>query len=403
MNQPIGPLPVPPASGKEVVEGPSLFFTAEESDSKDFNDLLESELEDEPTEHNKARECEAWCVYGHAEPMAQLPQIVLAISTGTERGALTEESMQRPAGGVAQAAEESIEPAPMEQDPPLEDEVDSALTSLLRTMKPAQQNLPAPLTGSITEAEQIAGKPVESGKIISGIPVAQEPPMLFASQKEEESAQWQNAVLSEASGGANRLEAEIPLRIEGLSRLSEPKSEFEAAEITPVSAVPPEWSSFESVADLADIQAPRKVEGTEMVDAIRTHVELLRGSSQSKMDVILRPDGQTELFLHVEKVNGQILVQARCDRGDFARLEANWSGIQQSLATQGVRVEALQNGATLNNDPHSWNNSENSTGKQFSSREERHDGFIEQEPSTKNRPKQSVATNGSERGWQSWA
>ena len=140
-----------------------------------------------------------------------------------------------------------------------------------------------------------------------------------------------------------------------------------------------------------------------MVEAIRTHVELLKGSTEKKMDVILRPDGQTELRLHVEKVNGQILVQARCDRGDFARLEANWSAIQQSLGSQGVRVEALQNGVTLNNDPQSWNHSGSSEGQQFDSREENKSRFIEQENSNPKRPKQAVATNGSGRGWQSWA
>jgi hypothetical protein len=60
------------------------------------------------------------------------------------------------------------------------------------------------------------------------------------------------------------------------------------------------------------------------------------------MAVVLKPDSQTEIFLHLATRNGQIEIQARFERGDFAGLSGHWAQLQQTLAQQGVRLSHLQ-------------------------------------------------------------
>jgi hypothetical protein len=228
--------------------------------------------------------------------------------------------------------------------------------------------------------------------------------MLSASQNQEESAQKQNLVISDDDFQVSSFESSVQVRASLPPSESAPKRELaapEPREFASVEAVTPEWSSFEGISDSLDIQAPKSVDSIEVAEAIRTHVELLRSSGQGKLDVVLRPDGHTELRLQVEKVNGQILVQARCDRGDFVRLEANWSAVQQSLAQQGVRVEALQNGAAFQQ--HGWNDSSRSSHQHDGSPREHEPKFIDLERPVPNRPKKPATSSGSARGWQSWA
>jgi hypothetical protein len=404
MNQSICPLPFAPASDKGVVEGNSLLHPSEDSAPKDFHDLLDSELDDVTAETQKATEVDPWTLYGHAQPVPQLLQILVPVSGEVSANIpLPTEPLESARQGLAEeisggnsqvSKKEGVAGDSGEENPSLE--------TLLRVIKPTLQNIPLQNPMTTQKPEQIAGNPLEAAKMTNGIPAAQGPSMLFADEKEEESATQQSIALSEAVTDSG-FEAEILVRTNNSPRESASKGDYNLPEVTPVNAVTPEWSSFEGVLDVAEVQAPRKTESTEIAQAIRTHVELLRTSGQDKVDVVLRPDGQTELRLHVEKVNGQILIQARCDRGDFARLDANWGAIQQSLATQGVRVEALQNGATLQNDSQHWNHSSTSSGEQFGSREENKTRFIEQERFVPTRPKQSATSSGSARGWQSWA
>ena len=77
MSQPICPLPFAPVSDKGVVEGASLLPTGEGSYQKDFGNLLDAELGDEASESTKLEEGAAWAVYGHSQPVVQLPQLLL--------------------------------------------------------------------------------------------------------------------------------------------------------------------------------------------------------------------------------------------------------------------------------------------------------------------------------------
>ncbi|HVK58791.1 MAG TPA: hypothetical protein VM735_08435, partial [Candidatus Kapabacteria bacterium] len=283
-----------------------------------------------------------------------------------------------------------------------EQSTDPAGRTLLEIVRPVQKKIPlnAPIPASL--AEQIAGNTPQPAKKGSGIPAAQSPPMLLTSQKQEETATKQKSAVLEAGFAVEAAEAKVEFRTGTSPRESAPKRDLELAEFSTVDSITPEWSSFDGILETAEVHAPKDVESLEVVQAIRTHVELLRTSGQGKLDVVLRPDSQTQLHLQVERVNGQILVQARCDRGDFLRLEANWSAVQQSLANQGVRVEALQQSPNFQQHQ-SFNGSFSSAEHHSSSRQEKETKFFERELSVPNHPKKPAASSTTARGWQSWA
>lgn len=88
--------------------------------------------------------------------------------------------------------------------------------------------------------------------------------------------------------------------------------------------------------------------------AVRTAEQLLQNMTREvaqfkrfnaeSMAVVLKPDAQTEIFLHLASRNGQIEIQARFERGDFASLNGQWAQLQQTLSLQGVRLSNLQEG-----------------------------------------------------------
>ena len=68
----------------------------------------------------------------------------------------------------------------------------------------------------------------------------------------------------------------------------------------------------------------------------------LRAARKDSMEVVIRPDTQTEMVLHLSRQNGLVDVEARMQRGDVGTLTQQWSQLQHSLAQQGIRLNALQ-------------------------------------------------------------
>ena len=69
---------------------------------------------------------------------------------------------------------------------------------------------------------------------------------------------------------------------------------------------------------------------------------VLRQHPSDSMTVVLRPDSQTELFVHFHQQNGVMQASVRCERGDFHQLNALWSQLRESLAQQKVSLAPLQ-------------------------------------------------------------
>ena len=420
MNQAIrcASLPFLKTNGEAATEAP--LCTGENSEKcSEFSELLNAELGgaglDAEASAEGEEEKDALAVYGVAPLLFQVPPLEIVYSTGVDASASSitakaENTQLVPDIDIGAEAGPSKVPTevPMEvpkvEQPSVESEVSPAEGVRLPDFRPiaavAEQNVPSVPEEVPRLEEQISEKGPEPAKKSNGMVVAQAPLMLMTSQHNEKALQTEQKL------GLEHFEAasfEQQIRVEPLQGKSLRGERAESSEALTFTSELRQTPRFEVVSGEVEVQPVRPVEPVTVVEEIRRHIELLKSSTAEKLDVVLRPDAQTELRLQVEKVNGQIQVQVRCDRGDFASLEAHWGTIQNTLAPQGIRVEPLQqgNGAQLqqNGSP----NSQNSFGRHSDQREERPAIFIEQEFTNReaNRPKNSRGSVG--RGWQSWA
>jgi hypothetical protein len=75
---------------------------------------------------------------------------------------------------------------------------------------------------------------------------------------------------------------------------------------------------------------------------VLAEVALIKQHSSDSLAVVLRPDAETELFVHLTQRNGKIEATVRCERGDLQHLSALWGQLQESLAHQKVRLAPLE-------------------------------------------------------------
>lgn len=84
-------------------------------------------------------------------------------------------------------------------------------------------------------------------------------------------------------------------------------------------------------------------------EAVRRAIEIaapgLNRPEGGSVSLILRPDPNTELALHVKVQQGRIEALAVVERGDVAALGAGWTHLQSRLAEQGVRLAPLVPGS----------------------------------------------------------
>ena len=99
----------------------------------------------------------------------------------------------------------------------------------------------------------------------------------------------------------------------------------------------------------SDRPAPDSVRAADTTGAVErisrlvlNEAALVRQHGSDSMAVVLRPDADTELFVHFARRNGQIEATVRCERGDAQLLGALWTQLQDSLAQQKVRLAPLQ-------------------------------------------------------------
>lgn len=96
----------------------------------------------------------------------------------------------------------------------------------------------------------------------------------------------------------------------------------------------------------SDSQDVKAIDGTGTVERISSLMlresALVKKHGSDSMAVVLRPDAETELFVHLSQRNGQIEATVRCERGDVQHLGALWSQLQESLALHKVRLAPLE-------------------------------------------------------------
>jgi hypothetical protein len=392
MSQSIRCEPLPLFTGKEKAAGEAALCLS--GSEAEFGEMLAAELAPEPSAQEKqtgpAREADdPMAVYGIviAAPPIVPPPGVLVFGQAVAVAALPRAEMQK---STERPAERETKEILLTPGVPIKPEAILA----------QEQKIPSVPAAILPQAEQIAQTKSIPAEKASGILAAQEPAMLWTSDKMEETAQKGGTIPLEFVEDAS-FEQPIEVSVSKPAIRSESESKkTRVPEIASVEAFAARLPQSDRISESPEVWSVRPVEPVEVAEAIRTQVHLLRTTGQVQIEVVLRPDAQTQIHLSVERVNGQVQVQARCDRGDVSILEAHWQDIQNSLAAQGIRVEPLQHSSSLG------------TGFQdFSRQGQQRDPddrdpaefFIEQEHAARKSVSPRRASGTHPRGWQSWA
>jgi len=184
-----------------------------------------------------------------------------------------------------------------------------------------------------------------------------------------------------------------------------------------------EWQMGRPVSSV-DRSAPNSVEATPVNVAatverisklLMVETALVRKHGSDAMAVVLRPDSETELFVHFTQRNGQVEASIRCERGDAQHLNALWPQLQESLALQKVRLAPLQESSSNQSNFNQPNGSGQGGGENRSSRQSPQDErFMDErpEPASSETSAHHVRGNGgsghrrvttSRPGWETWA
>lgn len=106
------------------------------------------------------------------------------------------------------------------------------------------------------------------------------------------------------------------------------------------------------VASLSDVDPGSLLDRTErLISAASAQVRQMDAGSVS---VTLKPEGGTELSLHLRLRNGSVEAQAQLTSGDLSALQSEWPQLQERLARQGIHLAPLEH--SLENMAHSGNN-----------------------------------------------
>ncbi|MGK0198158.1 MAG: hypothetical protein ACI91J_001429 [Yoonia sp.] len=76
-------------------------------------------------------------------------------------------------------------------------------------------------------------------------------------------------------------------------------------------------------------------------ETILNHGLQLRDLGRSHLDITFRPDKKSRISLHLQVINGEIVVEASLEQGN-PELAADWIRLQRSLAKDGVELRDLQ-------------------------------------------------------------
>lgn len=98
----------------------------------------------------------------------------------------------------------------------------------------------------------------------------------------------------------------------------------------------------DDTASVAETEAPPAAEpASALAPLVQEHALRLRLTSRDSLEVVIRPDANTELHLEICQRNGQIQATLRCDAGQAAHWGAGWSRLQENLALHGVQLAPL--------------------------------------------------------------
>jgi hypothetical protein len=143
---------------------------------------------------------------------------------------------------------------------------------------------------------------------------------------------------------------------------------------------------------------------------ILNHVAEMKQLNAATLAVVLRPDAQTELFLHLYQRNDGIEVHVQCDQGHYEAFNANWGQLQQTLALQGIRVAPLNEPVPKESGSGpgpagNYHQSPNHTGQHQPQRqpEPREESTFVGSLTEPLRLRRTRAASHTNRGWETWA
>jgi len=414
--------------------------SAKPGERGNFADVLNQELDgvsshdeeekEPPTEKKESTKntVDAWTLYGGVSIPVQIAVPTKAPSAESQTaGGTTNPEGKVPAPAISeeqtsqstQAKSPDASPPINEGGPPLSAIPLDLLSKLEKPPDPLKvaENLENSPSTSADSAEN-ALKPAKEASKTSGILAAQEEIMLLPSQKQDEiaasgkgHARARNDLSIVPNANPAQVEVKqaavelrkIPVVDEALSekRIEQPlKIDF-----SPTESFPVKQQHADSIAP-SELTPTRTTSVDSVVETLHNHVKLLRYSGVDRMEVIFRPDQDTQLFIQVAKVNGEIQIQARWERGDLNHVAAQWSQVQQSLANQGIRVEPLQYSSPASFANTNFSGQKQQSGRDYSS------GTSAATNHLNSGQKKSSATSGTAKtspvrksgnGWQSWA
>lgn len=266
--------------------------------------------------------------------------------------------------------------------------------SLLELLTPVSEE-----TEFIEPVLQLLPKPMEARQKGSGMRAAQQEFMLSRSQKANEIAAATGQELPEARFFALDVEFSAALLQPAPMRIPL-KQEGPGIPVLPSLPLQTELPSVSGSPAQALEGTPVREIDFSLIDSINEHIQFLRAGTNDSIEVSLSPDSETELFLRIQKIDGEISVQVRLDRGNFADLEFQWPQLQQTLAAQGIKLEEL--GTSNSNSGLSAHDQRESSQPEREDRTEpAPEAKIISRP-TPNKPAPSDSTGSSSR-WQRWA
>jgi len=300
---------------------------------------------------------------------------------------------------------------PIEEPPPETQPLAKPLAELVRP-RPAAKPVKKPESRGV-ELDPKLFEPVKDGAIL--LPPK---PMMTAASAPDAHAGTVVAQLEKQMKNVEKT-AEIAPSIEQKmpTRDFSRRSLTEAARLEPLSFI----SNSEFTAKMnfdgahtPEVAPSKSLDAAHLIESIRTEVTSFRHRADATMSVVLRPATGGELTVSLSVGHdGAIHAQARCERGDFQSLNAQWPQLQQSLGAAGIRLADLSNTGQSHQQAFNGNGGGPQTsGREQNSQQSRREpnGPSFEEELAGNAPRSAGAKSGfqtarpaSSRRWQSWA
>ena len=262
------------------------------------------------------------------------------------------------------------------------------------------QTLQTQLPGAPRDAEETASQPTvsdpsaTSAKIVllrtdaakaasdaglpSPTPRAELPPDTAGTSAARQEVRMESTLASERDSAGNGRAGQFSEATAQFSAASR-GSEHTASEVSERNIIAMDWQSGRAVSHpdqpLSEAEAQRETDGFATVERISTlllrEASLVKRHGSDSMAVVLRPDAETELFVHLSQRDGQVEASVRCERGDAQHLGALWSQLQESLAVQKVRLAPLESSPSAQSNFNQPPNSQSGGGQNGTRQETR--------------------------------